>query len=109
MTDPVNCWQRAVAAVEPELRVWRASHPDATLTEIEQALDARLNLARAALLAEAAHDVPPDEARCPQCGEALVGRGSRTRTLRTAGDAPLVLTRAYLSCPACGAGLSPPR
>jgi hypothetical protein len=109
MTDPASRWQTAVTTVETELRAWRASHPRATLTEIEQALDARLDLARAALLAEVASDVPQDAARCPDCGAPLVGRGARTRTLRTAGDAPLEVTRAYRWCPACEVGLFPPR
>jgi len=79
------------------------------LTEIEAALDARLAPARAELLAEVAADVPEEEERCPDCGERLARRGDRTRTLRTQGDAPLELTRPYLRCPACGAGLFPPR
>ena len=109
MRDAPNHWQTAVTAVETEVRAWRAAHPRATLTEIEQALDARLDLARAALLAEVVSDVPAGGERCPACGGPLVGRGSRTRTLRTAGDAPLPLTRPYLSCPVCATGLFPPR
>jgi predicted RNA-binding Zn-ribbon protein involved in translation (DUF1610 family) len=106
--DPIR-WHIADTAIAADLRVWRRAHPDASLTEIEHALDDRLAVARAGLLAEVVGDVPDDEERCPDCGERLVRRGKRTRTLRTAGDAPLELTRAYLSCPACGAGLSPPR
>lgn len=109
MADVPSQWQTAVTAVEAELRAWRANHPEATLTEIEQALDARLDLARAALLAEVAVDAPERLEPCPACGGALVRRGTRTRMVRTAGDAPLALTRAYLTCPACGAGVSPPR
>ena len=109
MADDPTRWRIAVTAVEVDLRAWRRAHPAATLTEIEQALDARLDAARAGLLAEVAADVPAAEERCPACGGRLVRRGERTRTLRTRGDAPLELTRAYLSCPACGAGLSPPR
>lgn len=109
MTDSAKRWQTTVAAVETDVRAWRAAHPRATLTEIEQALDARLDPARAALLAEVASDLGVDEPRCPDCGGPLVGRGARTRTLRAGGDAPLVLTRPYLTCPACGAGVSPPR
>jgi hypothetical protein len=109
MADDPSRFQAALAVAEADLRRWRRAHPDATLTEIEQALDARLDAARAGLLAELAGDVPEDEERCPGCGERLARRGVRTRTLRTAGDAPLELTRAYLTCPACGAGLSPPR
>jgi predicted RNA-binding Zn-ribbon protein involved in translation (DUF1610 family) len=99
----------ADTALAADLHRWRRAHPAATLTEIEHALDARLNTARAGLLAEVAGDVPDAEERCPGCGERLVRRGDRTRTLRTHGDAPVPLTRPYLSCPACGAGLFPPR
>jgi len=106
--DPIRR-QLAETVVAAEVRAWRRAHPGATLTEIERALDERLDAARAGLLAEVAADVPADEERCPRCGERLVRRGTRTRTLRTRGDAPLELTRAYLRCPACDAGLSPPR
>jgi len=109
MADDPSRFQAAWAVAEADLRRWRRAHPDATLTEIEQALDARLDAARAGLLAEVAGDVADEEERCPGCGERLVRRGTRTRTLRARGDAPLELTRAYLTCPACGAGLSPPR
>ena len=109
MADDPTRWQTAVTAVETDVRAWRRAHPEATLTEIEAALDARLAPARAGLLAEVAGDVPEDEERCPDCGARLVRRGERTRTLRTQGDAPLEVTRPYLSCPACGAGLFPPR
>ena len=106
--DPIHR-QLAETALAAERRRWRRAHPDATLTEIEAALDARLAPARAELLAEVAADIPEEEERCPECGERLVRRGDRTRTLRTQGDAPLAVTRAYLRCPACGAGGSPPR
>jgi DNA-directed RNA polymerase subunit RPC12/RpoP len=106
--DPIRS-QLADTALAADLRRWRRAHPDATLTEIEQALDARLDAARAGLLAEVAGDIPDEEERCPECGERLARRGTRTRTLRTRGDVPLELTRAYLRCPACGAGVSPPR
>lgn len=94
-----------------ELRRWRRANPDATLAEIETALDARLDPTRAALLAELATDSPDASAgrgACPACGGRLERRGERTRTLRTRGDAPLVLRRTYAVCSACGAGLSPP-
>lgn len=109
MSDDVSRWQRAVTAIEGEVRAWRRAHPDATLTAIEQALDTRLDAARADLLADMAADAPDDERRCPGCGEPLVRRGRNTRTLRIAGDASLALTRPYLTCPACRTGLVPPR
>jgi len=109
MADDPTRWQTAVTAVETDVRAWRRAQPEATLTKIEAALDARLNTARAGLLGDVPVDAPEDPERCPDRGARLVRRGERTRTLRTQGDAPLEVTRPYPSCPARGAGLFPPR
>lgn len=97
----------AMSALDTELHAWRETHPDATLTEIEQAVDARLRAVRAALLAEV---IGADEAepRCPDCGGRLVRRGRRSRTLVTQGDETVELLRTYATCPVCGTGLFPP-
>ena len=99
------------------MRDWRAAHPQATLHEIEAALDERLARLRVALLAEAAlaspaadWTTPPTAApACPQCGTPLVARGKQTRHLQAPGGGDLALTRSYATCPACGTGLFPPR
>jgi len=109
MPEQSTRWRAAAGAVEADLRAWHADRPDATLAEIEAALDARLREARAVLLADLARGAPGGARRCPACGGRLVRRGERTRTLRTHGEAPLALARAYLTCSACGAGLFPPR
>jgi hypothetical protein len=109
MTEDSTRWQRAATAMETEVRAWRRAHPEATLTDIEQALDVHLDAARAALVAEMAVDVPDEDERCPDCGGALLRRGTRRRTLRTRGDTPVALTRSYRWCPACEAGRFPPR
>jgi len=100
------------------MREWRQMHPKATLREIETELDARLSQARARMLEdlamassaacwqEAARLQTPS---CPQCGTPLDQRGSQRRTLLTEGDQELRLERSYGVCPACGAGLFPPR
>ena len=109
MADDPTRAQVAVDAVDEEVRAWRRAHPDATLTEIEQALDARLRAARAALLAEVAGDVPHDEERCPGCGERLVApRRTDPDAADTHGDAPLDLTRAYLHLPGLRGRAFPP-
>lgn len=94
-----------------DLRRWRRANPDATLAEIEAALDARLDPSRAALLADLATASPDASAGrgcCPSCGGRLERRGVKERTLRTRGDAPVALRRTYAVCSACGAGLFPP-
>jgi len=109
MTDDRLHHALADTALAAELRSWRRAHPHATLTEIERDLDARLAAARADVLADVAADALDDDPRCPDCGGPLGRRGARTRTLRTTGDVPVALTRSYVSCPACGAGVFPPR
>ncbi len=95
------------------LRQWRAAHPHATFTEIEEAVDAEMQRVRARLVAEAAGAdttqgevyVPPT---CPTCGQRMQARGTRTRRMTVAGEQAVTLTRTYTVCPVCGTGLFPP-
>ena len=96
---------------------WRLQHPDATLTEIEQALDQRWYRLRArrledlALEREAANwqAKAADRPTCPDCGRTLIRRGRQPRHLKTHGGHDLTLTRSYGYCPNCKKGLFPPR
>jgi ribosomal protein S27AE len=96
---------------------WRAAHPKATFSEIEAALDERLNQVRARVLAElalasAATEVAggpgAERPTCPRCGGALHARGASERTLLTQGGAEVRLQRTYATCPECGDGTFPP-
>jgi hypothetical protein len=90
------------------MRHWRQQHPQATLTEIEAELDRQMRRLRAAVLAATAMTTTDALGTCPHCGAGLTRRGARERTLITAGDEPLTLSRVYATCPACGSGLFPP-
>lgn len=91
------------------LHEWRADHPQATFAAIEAEVDRRWHVPRAQLLADlarasaatagaAAPTVP-----CPQCGGTqLRNEGLRERTVRTLGQAPVTLRRAYATCIQCG-------
>jgi len=120
MSQPINeaLWQQLTQDVMTKMRVWRLEHPKATLREIETELDARLNRMRARMLedlalASAATNwaATPDDQQptCPDCGQPLQPRGADTRTLQTHGGQAVSLERQYGTCPACGAGLFPPR
>ena len=96
---------------------WRQQHPQATLTQIEQALDERLGRLRARMLEDTAQsstlaafaDLPLDQhPRCLECGGALRARGRQRRTLQTQQGQQLQLERHYAVCTGCGAGLFPP-
>lgn len=91
------------------LAAWRAAHPTATLAEIEQAVDEHLSAPRAALSTDLATAHDPSRPACPRCATPMVGNGTRTVTVTTAHEGRVPLTGAQSVCPACGAGLSPPR
>jgi YgiT-type zinc finger domain-containing protein len=101
-TDPVPQVQRELAA-------WHSTHPDATLAEIEAAVEGQLNRLRAQLIAErTAARAGEGHPTCRECGAAMEPRAKTKRTLVLRGDEGLELERSYLVCPSCGAGLFPP-
>ena len=111
-----QAWQRLAEEAFTGVAEWRAQHPTATFAEIEAAVDERLADLRArmrqdAAPASAAATLAPDRPRppCPDCGAPLVAAGHRPRRPTTNHERTIGLTRAYARCPACGAGLSPPR
>ena len=115
--DAAGQWGTEVAAIVSGFREWRLAHPRATLSAIEDALDAQWAVARAQLVTEAAlasaaadlRAVPPKERPCcPTCGGAMALRGPEVRTLTTTYDQPVSLRRHYLVCAACDAALFPP-
>lgn len=120
MSRPINdtLWQQLTQVVTAEMRAWRLAHPKATLREIELELDARLHRMRARMLEDLAltssaadwATTPAEEVpRCPACDQPLQDTGAKPRTLQTHGGQALTLERPYGVCPACGAGLFPPR
>jgi ribosomal protein S27AE len=111
---PRDRWLAETATRFAALDAWRQAHPTATWAEIEAAIDAQLGPLRAELLRETAMasdaaDLRGERPLCPQCGERLQAAGTRRRRLRGEQDQPLEVERTYARCPACGAGLFPPR
>lgn len=110
-------WAGEAEAMLTGVKEWRQAHPQATLAEIEAAVDERLARVRARLiedaaLASAAADLTAaatlTRPGCPQCGQALALRGPEVRHLRTTYEHELALRRHYLTCLACGEALFPP-
>ena len=113
----VEQWQRDAASVWTGMADWRAAHPKATFSEIEAALDERLNQVRARVLADlalasTAADLRAASAaerpRCERCGTMLQARGRSERGVVTQGGAEVRLVRSYATCPRCGDGAFPP-
>lgn len=110
-------WQREAEAILTGVKEWRQQHPRATLREIEEAVDERLNAARAHLLEDLAltsraADLQDkqlgERPRCPTCGTVLEPRGKQRRSVQVHGGHTLNLERDYAACSACQAGLFPP-
>lgn len=107
---------RTLAVLAAEVVGWEQTHPDASLSEAEDALATALARSRAELLGGWAQAQPsarvkaqPAASRpcCPDCGTALVAAGRHRRTITLTGDQPLELERDYARCPQCGRGLFP--
>ena len=111
-------WWPLAEEVLTGMKEWRLQHPTATFSEIEAALDERLGRLRARMLEDAAlasaaatwsQEGGTARPPCPTCGAPLQSRGKAARHLQTHAGQEITLTRSYGTCPACGAGLFPPR
>ena len=110
-------WAGDAESVWTGMADWRAAHPKATFSEIEAALDARLNQVRAQVLADlalasAAADLQAasreERPHCRSCGVVLQAQGQSERGVLTQGGAEVRLRRSYATCPQCGERSFPP-
>ena len=108
-------WAGLSEAAAQDLAEWPRAHPQATLAELEAAVEQRLDALRGHLLGEAAARAAAlagagetDAPVCAWCAAPLGPRDTPTRTVRIRGNAHLRLTRPYLTCTACGYGVFPP-
>jgi NADH pyrophosphatase NudC (nudix superfamily) len=92
-----------------ELDAWHATHPDATLYDLEKAVEQQIERLRTALLAAQTDGrYVEEQPACPHCGTTMVPRTKRRKRVVTKGDETLDLDRTYVVCPSCGEGLFPP-
>jgi len=107
-------WQEQGEEVFAAVAQWRAAHLQATLAEIEQAVDEQMNRLRAQMIQEAAQVSETATAGaaeglvCEQCGQPLQARGRARRRWQTQGGEQVEVERTYVSCPQCGGGFFPP-
>ena len=119
--SPIKCdfdgrWRALSEEVIVGIKEWRLQHPQATLQEIEAAVDQRLAQFRACMLqdvalASRAADLSQASAQerpvCPTCGGPVEPRGPRERHLTTHQGHTLTLERSYAVCPTCQVGFFP--
>jgi hypothetical protein len=113
----VEAWSRDAASVWTGMADWRAAHPKATFSEMEAALDERLNQVRARVLADLAMASTAADLQaagveerpgCQECGTRLQAGGQSERGVVTQGGAEVRLRRTYATCPRCGSRSFPP-
>ena len=98
----------------PPSRSGERPHPQATLAEIEQAVDEQMNRLRARMIEQAAQTSAAAESEasqglmCEQCGQTLQARGRARRRWQTQGGQQVEVERTYVTCPQCGGGFFPP-
>ena len=122
MTDDplVTQWQeKLLEEALRDLSDWQRDHPKATFAQIEDAVEGRIADLRARLTEdlvrgraareEAASREAEVHSSCPACGKPMKSRGEHARTITIRGNRQVRVRRSYRVCPACGAGLFPPR
>ena len=100
------------------MNAWNASHPKATLLQIEEKARELVSHLEAHLIQESAlererEEWPqgePSQGPCsPDCQVPLLSRGKRVRHLQGPAGSDIQLQRTYRTCPHCGTGFFPPR
>ncbi|GHO44962.1 hypothetical protein [Ktedonospora formicarum] len=109
-------WEQRSQQVAKSMQEWRLAHPQATLADIEEAVDQQMNELRARMIEDLAQANQADQGTgrskpvaCPECGKRMQVRGKRERRLQTQGGQEVTLIREYQSCPHCGYSFFPPR
>jgi transposase-like protein len=111
MDEKVTSREEVPDELVAKLKAWRQANPKATLTEIEEAVEAELAKLRnewVTELAEAGEEMAQDVPHCPRCGQAMVRNGLRKRRLKSKEGQTLQLERQQWRCLGCGTTLFPP-
>lgn len=109
-------WDDLVRRIRKAVQEWRDENPTATLTEIENAVDDELSVARVELIEELAlqarsrdlREIPlAERPKCPECGRPVVANGKQSRTLTTNHDKRIQLERSKAYCKHCEVSFFP--
>jgi len=94
-----------------KLSQWQQANHQATLTEMEKAVEAELAKLRKQLVEAMVREreaTMPEVPDCPQCGQKMVKNGRRPRELKSKEGQTIKLERQQWRCLTCGATLFPP-
>lgn len=111
MEEQKNKWRELQERVNEAIESWRRDHPEATLTEIEEAVDVRIAEMRAQMIQDVAHTgrsakisnwSKEERPKCPRCGQSVVANGTGVRKLKTTHGQQIKLERQQGYCQSCG-------
>ena len=111
MDEKENSQQEQPNKLSDKMRQWQQANPNATLTDIEEAVEAELAQLRKQLVEEMVQEkegVSQAEPDCPQCGQKMVKNGRRRRKLKSKEGQTIQLERQQWRCLSCGTTLFPP-
>ena len=116
MTEKRSKWEDLFERIGEAIGEWRQENPEATLTEIEEAVDRRLAPVRAEMVEDLAQEgrtadltalTEEERPSCPQCGKAVVANGRQRRRLTTEREQTIELERSKAYCPHCQVSFFP--
>ena len=111
-------WDDLYEEASREVMRWRRRHKKATMTEIEDTVDAELAKMRAQMIQDLAMEsetadlrsLPKEERpKCPQCGRPLAANGRQRRELVTDHEQGVELERSKGYCRHCKQSFFPSR
>ena len=117
MVEKHEGWEELFEEMAEVVAAWREAHPEATLTEKEEAIDSRLaevrrqmveDVAMAGRTADLAKLPEEERPRCPQCGKPVVANGKQRRRLTTEREQTIELERSKAYCAHCQVSFFPP-
>ena len=109
-------WDELYDEATEKSQSWRRANKQASLTDIENQVDANLAELRAKMIEELAHESELSDLRqvareerpkCPECGVTVTADGQRKRFLVTDHDQEVTLKRSKATCPNCGQSFFP--
>lgn len=118
MNEHSERWQELQEKINATIEEWRREHPEATLTEIEEAVDKQLGEMRARMVEDLAQGGRTADLRrlpkaerpcCPRCGQPVVANGKGRRKLKTFYEQTIELERHQAYCQQCELTFFPPR
>ncbi len=118
MSERQDKWRDLQDKINAAIEEWRRENPEATLTEIEEAVDSRMadvrtkmveDLAQGGRTANLKRLAKEERPECPQCGQRVAANGKGRRKLKTYRGQVIELERDQAYCTSCEVTFFPSR